>query len=120
MTGKFFRGGFALALLACLAGCASGPKYLAREYAPPSKIAVLPFSNETNDVGGPEIVRKVMLELLPARGYVLADTEEVDRILREARGRRGFIFNLGHGIMPQTPVDNVRAVVDWVHGHRPH
>ncbi len=37
-------------------------------------------------------------------------------VLRRARGRKGFVFNVGHGIMPQTPVDNVRAVVDWVHG----
>jgi len=38
-------------------------------------------------------------------------------VLKQAKGRRGFIFNLGHGILPKTPVDNVRAVVDWVHEH---
>ena len=27
----------------------------------------------------------------------------------------GHIFNLGHGILPQTPPDNVRRLVDWVH-----
>ncbi len=37
------------------------------------------------------------------------------RILRQASGRRGFIFNLGHGILPQTPPDNVRALAEWVH-----
>lgn len=37
------------------------------------------------------------------------------RILREANGRPGHIFNLGHGILPQTPVENVRALVDMVH-----
>jgi len=41
-------------------------------------------------------------------------------VLRQARGRRGFIFNLGHGLLPQTPVDNVKAVVEWVHGYRVH
>jgi len=41
--------------------------------------------------------------------------EAVQDILRQAGGRRGFIFNLGHGILPQTPAANVRAVVDWVH-----
>jgi len=37
------------------------------------------------------------------------------RILERARGRRGHIFNLGHGILPQTPVDHVIALVDMVH-----
>jgi uroporphyrinogen decarboxylase len=36
-------------------------------------------------------------------------------ILAEAAGRPGHIFNLGHGIVPQTPVDNVQAMVDVVH-----
>ncbi|UCG24167.1 MAG: uroporphyrinogen decarboxylase, partial [Chloroflexota bacterium] len=37
------------------------------------------------------------------------------RILDQAAGRPGHIFNLGHGILPQTPVDNVRRLVDFVH-----
>ena len=37
------------------------------------------------------------------------------RILERARGRRGHIFNLGHGILPRTPVDHVVALVDMVH-----
>jgi uroporphyrinogen decarboxylase len=37
------------------------------------------------------------------------------RILAEAGGRPGHIFNLGHGILPQTPLDNVLALVDTVH-----
>jgi uroporphyrinogen decarboxylase len=37
------------------------------------------------------------------------------RILERAAGRPGHIFNLGHGILPQTPVDHVRALVDLVH-----
>ena len=36
-------------------------------------------------------------------------------ILARAGGRPGHIFNLGHGIGPQTPVDHVRALVDAVH-----
>jgi len=36
-------------------------------------------------------------------------------ILREAGGRPGHIFNLGHGIIPETPVDNVKAMIDFVH-----
>jgi uroporphyrinogen decarboxylase len=36
-------------------------------------------------------------------------------ILDKAGGRRGHIFNLGHGILPETPVDHVIALVDAVH-----
>jgi uroporphyrinogen decarboxylase len=36
-------------------------------------------------------------------------------ILSRAGGRPGHIFNLGHGILPETPVDNVIALVDAVH-----
>ncbi len=39
----------------------------------------------------------------------------VQDVLRQAAGRRGFIFNLGHGLLPQTPVSSVKAVVEWVH-----
>jgi uroporphyrinogen decarboxylase len=39
----------------------------------------------------------------------------VKGILDQAEGRPGHIFNLGHGILPNTPVDHVRAVVDMVH-----
>ena len=38
-------------------------------------------------------------------------------ILDEAAGRPGHIFNLGHGIIPETPVDNVKFLVDYVHEH---
>ncbi|MCI0548241.1 MAG: uroporphyrinogen decarboxylase [Candidatus Rokubacteria bacterium] len=37
------------------------------------------------------------------------------RILDQARGRPGHVFNLGHGIHQETPVDHVRALVDIVH-----
>ncbi len=37
------------------------------------------------------------------------------RILDAANGRAGHIFNLGHGILPETPVDTVKALVDFVH-----
>jgi uroporphyrinogen decarboxylase len=36
-------------------------------------------------------------------------------ILHSAHGRPGHIFNLGHGILPETPVDHVIALVDAVH-----
>jgi uroporphyrinogen decarboxylase len=36
-------------------------------------------------------------------------------IIDRAGGRPGHIFNLGHGIIVETPVDNVRALIDCVH-----
>ena len=41
--------------------------------------------------------------------------KEVKRIIDEAGGRPGHIFNLGHGILPNTPVENVAALVNLVH-----
>ncbi|MDZ4659123.1 MAG: uroporphyrinogen decarboxylase [Bythopirellula sp.] len=52
------------------------------------------------------------LVLLADRETLRARTTE---ILAAAEGRPGHIFNLGHGVMPQTPVDNVRFLVDLVH-----
>ena len=37
------------------------------------------------------------------------------RVLDQAAGRPGHIFNLGHGILPQTPTDNVKRLIDFVH-----
>jgi uroporphyrinogen decarboxylase len=39
----------------------------------------------------------------------------VDEILRQTKDRR-FVFNLGHGIVPQTPVENVQRVIDRIRG----
>jgi uroporphyrinogen decarboxylase len=42
--------------------------------------------------------------------------KQAKRILDQAGGRPGHIFNLGHGILPETPVENVIALVEMVHG----
>jgi uroporphyrinogen decarboxylase len=47
-------------------------------------------------------------ELLEAR---------VQQVLDEAAGRPGHIFNLGHGIVPGTPVESVQRVVEYVRAH---
>jgi uroporphyrinogen decarboxylase len=64
--------------------------------------------------------RAIQGNLDPA--VLLADPSEIRRtahdILRRAAGRPGHIFNLGHGILQQTPVDNVLALVDAVREYR--
>ena len=42
-------------------------------------------------------------------------TRRVDDILQRAGNRPGHIFNLGHGILPETPVEHVQAVAEMVH-----
>ena len=43
---------------------------------------------------------------------------EADDILTRVGGRPGHIFNLGHGILPSTPVDHVQALAQHVHRYR--
>ncbi|HET8647770.1 MAG TPA: uroporphyrinogen decarboxylase, partial [Vicinamibacteria bacterium] len=40
---------------------------------------------------------------------------KADDVLQRAGGRPGHIFNLGHGVLPGTPVENVRALIEHVH-----
>ncbi len=49
---------------------------------------------------------------------LFADWEQVragaENVLHRAGGRAGHIFNLGHGILPETPVENVKGLVRLV------
>jgi uroporphyrinogen decarboxylase len=68
---------------------------------------------------GPEVAIQGNLD--PAT--LFAPWPEIERraadILRRAGGRPGHIFNLGHGILTETPVDNVKRLVDFVHSYKP-
>lgn len=52
---------------------------------------------------------------------LFSDWQEVRRraqeIIDRAAGRPGHIFNLGHGILPETPVENVKALTAYVREH---
>ncbi|HAC79671.1 MAG: uroporphyrinogen decarboxylase [Candidatus Binatia bacterium] len=61
--------------------------------------------------------RAVQGNLDPLLLFAPLDTlrARVKQILDETEGRPGHIMNLGHGILPQTPIDAVRCFVDTVH-----
>ena len=42
----------------------------------------------------------------------------INDILKRAGQRAGHVFNLGHGILPETPVDHVAAAIEFVHNYR--
>ncbi len=44
--------------------------------------------------------------------------EKAREVLRRAAGRPGHVFNLGHGVLPETPLDNLHALVEAVHSWR--
>ena len=54
---------------------------------------------------------------------LFAEWKEIERrardILKRAAGRPGHIFNLGHGILPETPVENVKRLCKFVQEHSP-
>ncbi len=54
---------------------------------------------------------------------LFATPSEIQRrtraVLDSVRGRPGHVFNLGHGVLPETPVDHVHALIDAVHEYRP-
>lgn len=41
--------------------------------------------------------------------------KQADSVLQQADGQAGHIFNLGHGILPMTPVESVKQLVEYVH-----
>jgi len=61
--------------------------------------------------------RAVMGNLDPIALFANQDQlrSQAKRVLQQAEGRPGHIFNLGHGILPDTPVENVIALVEMVH-----
>jgi uroporphyrinogen decarboxylase len=73
-----------------------------------------PLDQAWDSVGGDVAIQGNLdpTALLAPPGPLLA---RVDAVLRRAGGRPGHVFNLGHGVLPDTPVESVRTVVEHVH-----
>lgn len=71
------------------------------------------------DVAGEMLGREVALQGNLDPAVLLAPVSEIQKqaaqVLDRVKGRPGHIFNLGHGIFKQTPVEHVAALVDFVH-----
>ena len=54
---------------------------------------------------------------------VLGPWDTIERkardVLARAGGRLGHVFNLGHGVLPETPVEHLQRLVELVHAHDP-
>jgi uroporphyrinogen decarboxylase len=64
---------------------------------------------------GPDVAIQGNLDPIALLAPWDATRERAQTVLDQADGRPGHIFNLGHGILPQTPVDTVKRLVDFVH-----
>jgi uroporphyrinogen decarboxylase len=64
---------------------------------------------------GPAVALQGNLDPAVLAADAAAAKRAASEILRRVAGRPGHIFNLGHGVLPETPVDNARQLVDHVH-----
>lgn len=55
------------------------------------------------------------LDPLALLGPVTRMRQRAEAVLQQAGGRAGHIFNLGHGVLPDTPVEHVNDLVEFVH-----
>jgi uroporphyrinogen decarboxylase len=67
------------------------------------------------DIAGSDVAVQGNLDPLALFAPPELLVERTDAVLRQAGGRPGHVFNLGHGILPSTPVDNVALLVEHVH-----
>jgi uroporphyrinogen decarboxylase len=64
---------------------------------------------------GDEVAVQGNLDPVVLFGPIAEIKKQAARILDGVKGKAGHIFNLGHGILPHTPVEHVAALVDFVH-----
>lgn len=79
---------FLLFFLLIFIGCTSTKNYVlkATPSMPPAKLAILPINNNTNDIAGGSIFRKLIFKDFQQKnsGYKIQDIEETDKLLNEA------------------------------------
>jgi hypothetical protein len=85
-------------------GCAPSKVYISKTFLRPQRIAVLPMSNDTNDLDGPLFIRQLLIENLVRRGYVLVPPAEIDAKLK-AQG-----FTDGGQLKATTP----QKIGEWI------
>ncbi len=73
-----------IGVLPFLAACLK-PKFIVPDFEArkPHFVAIAPFENLTNDIQIPNILRRLLAQRLPSRGFVVQPIEETNRILRE-------------------------------------
>jgi uroporphyrinogen decarboxylase len=73
----------------------------------------IPIDEAWDRIGGRAVQGNLDPTLL--LGPVARMLTQAEDVLRRAAGRPGHIFNLGHGILPSTPVEHVQMLAQYVH-----
>ena len=75
----------------------------------------IPLDEAWRRIGPGRAVQGNLDPVLLAAGPTKAMLAGAKGVLARAGGRNGHIFNLGHGVLPMTPPERVKALVDFVH-----
>ncbi|MBI4349226.1 MAG: uroporphyrinogen decarboxylase [Elusimicrobia bacterium] len=75
----------------------------------------IPLDEAWSKIGRGRAIQGNLDPVLLTSGPTRAVLGAARRILERAGGRPGHIFNLGHGVLPTTPPERVKALVDFVH-----
>jgi hypothetical protein len=68
--------------LALLCGCAAPTTYIANDFVASGLVAVLPMTNESNDLDGPPFLRRLLQEGLAGCGFRVLPLEQIDAQLK--------------------------------------
>jgi len=74
-----------------------------------------PIDEAWSRIGADRAIQGNLDPVAACAPFEVAD-REARRILADVGGRRGHIFNLGHGVLPETPPENLARLVELVHG----